>query len=444
MAASSSTKDCPDNFRLAAPASNPGRIRKWEIMASDEFLEPLDRRRARLARIEADLRSTRQRASTLDGAIAKYLSYDTDADRRLSAALQARRSTLSRTLDLQSAAIQALEGARQRNKEKRVNLLSFRKFFSSEQKQLRIAAREVRVELSMARKAIEKTRAALGETIHSHSEAERRLSAHAAFDMADARKQLADAEAEARRIMALREPLAAEIQRMEAKVGVHLAEYRRLKAELATIQSEIRAASGFEDRLSEAASGAERARIHQECEARFGTGKPAQVIRSRAGRRRQIENNIPKIGRRIHEELLKFDRTIKRLVIDGNNLCYEGQAFIGLGALQALIGKIKSRFDIVIVFDASIRRLMKNNDQEIRSLLGTGPTIHVSPTRSAADEFLMKIVGDDPHSFILSNDRFAEFHDYDVVRSGRVLRFMIAEGRIMVNTLDVTEELTVG
>lgn len=50
----------------------------------------------------------------------------------------------------------------------------------------------------------------------------------------------------------------------------------------------------------------------------------------------------------------------------------------------------------------------------------------------------MKLAGKDKNAFVLSNDRFAEYHDYDVVKSRRVLRFLIADGMFMANELDIS------
>ena len=44
-------------------------------------------------------------------------------------------------------------------------------------------------------------------------------------------------------------------------------------------------------------------------------------------------------------------------------------------------------------------------------------------------------------AFILSNDRFAEYHDYSAVKSGRLFRFLIADGKLMANDIDVTVNL---
>ena len=63
---------------------------------------------------------------------------------------------------------------------------------------------------------------------------------------------------------------------------------------------------------------------------------------------------------------------------------------------------------------------------------------HVAPSKTAADEYLLKLVGKNKSTFILSNDRFGEYHDYDVVNSGRVLRFLIAGGKFIANDFDIS------
>lgn len=413
-------------------------------MVSDEFLRPLQLRQTRLNRLKVELGTIRTRTSALARSIKDYRCYEPEADRALIAALQGKQVTLASAAALQGATNEILESGLQAKREQQVGILHFRKFFSTEQKTLRIETRRLDEQLSKIRESISKSKDAMTAAINARSVAEARLSAHAAFEVEPLIRSLAEAESETRRILALTTPLEIEIRGMESQTQVHLAEYRRLKTDLAMVNADIQAASRFDERLRNAADGAQRARIHQECQVRFGTGSPAHVIRTRSGRKRQLENNTPKVGRRILEELEKFDRTIERLIIDGNNLCYEGRTFIGLTALQALLGEIRGRFEIAVIFDASIRRLLRTNDHGISLILGTDQKVHVSPTRSAADEYLMKIAGDDARAFILSNDRFAEFHDYDVVKSGRVLRFMVAEGRIMVNALNVTAELTTG
>ena len=82
--------------------------------------------------------------------------------------------------------------------------------------------------------------------------------------------------------------------------------------------------------------------------------------------------------------------------------------------------------------------MLRTDTQGVERTLGTSVNTHVAPTKTAADEYLMKLADQDSNTFILSNDRFAEYHDYDVVKSGRVLRFLIAGGKIMANDIDIS------
>ena len=82
--------------------------------------------------------------------------------------------------------------------------------------------------------------------------------------------------------------------------------------------------------------------------------------------------------------------------------------------------------------------MLKTDTQGVERALGTSANTHLAPTKTAADEYLLKLADQDASAYILSNDRFAEYHDFDVVKSSRVLRFLIAEGKMMANDIDVS------
>ena len=229
-----------------------------------------------------------------------------------------------------------------------------------------------------------------------------------------------------------------ELERIEEKIRPHSQELERLESELETFNSDIAKADRLDRDLTAAENSYERAMIHQECEKKFGSGSPRHVINDRRGKVRRLENNIPKLERRIRDELKKLDRTISHLVIDGNNACYEGQSFIGLRGISALLEALGDRFKVTVVFDATIRAMLQSDNQGIEKVLSPKAATHVAPTKTAADEYLMKLAGKDQSVFILSKDRFAEYHDYDVVKSRRVLRFLIADGKLMANELDIS------
>lgn len=113
------------------------------------------------------------------------------------------------------------------------------------------------------------------------------------------------------------------------------------------------------------------------------------------------------------------------------------RAIIGLRAISALLRELGGRYKTTVVFDASIRAMLKTDTQGVERALGTTVNTHVAPTKSAADEYLLKLADQDNSAFILSNDRFAEYHDYSAVKSGRLFRFLIADGKLMANDIDV-------
>lgn len=323
-------------------------------------------------------------------------------------------------------------------RETQTNPLFFWKFFTAEQKQLRLEANRLRKELFTVNESLVNENQALSKVRSDLSSAQKRISEHKSFNLNDAETQLAAIQPKTRQIASDLAAAKAELERIEEKIRPHSQELERLESELETFNSDIAKADGLDRDLTAAENSYERAMIHQECEEKFGSGSPRHVINDRRGKIRRLENNILKLERRIRDELKKLDRTISHLVIDGNNACYEGQSFIGLRGISALLEALGDRFKVTVVFDASIRAMLKSDSQGIEKVIGPKAATHVAPTKTAADEYLMKLAGKDQSIFILSNDRFAEYHDYDVVKSRRVLRFLIADGKLMANELDIS------
>ena len=318
------------------------------------------------------------------------------------------------------------------------NPLVFWKFFTAEQKRLRFEANQLRKEISAVNEHLVSDNEALSKVRSDLSSAKKRISEHECFDLSEAETQLAAIQPKTRQIDCELAAAKAELERIEEKIRPHSQELDRLESELKAFNSDIAKADRLDRDLTAAENSYERAMIHQECEEKFGSGSPRHVINDRKGKIRRLENNIPKLERRIRDELKKLDRTISHLVIDGNNACYEGQSFIGLRGISALLEALGDRFKVTVVFDASIRAMLKSDSQGIEKVLGAKVATHVAPTKTAADEYLMKLAENDKNAFVLSNDRFAEYHDYNVVNSRRVLRFLIADGMFMANELDIS------
>lgn len=406
-------------------------------MTPNDLLEPLRRRRSRIEKLAERVRTLESTRQELQHAIAGYRAFEPELEKGKIERLEKTAADLSRKSVDQDVNKTSLERRLRDTTAAKANPLAVWKFFTAEQKQLRAEAGRLERELAATKQRLSGDQEALSKVRADTTTARRRLSDHESFNLKDAEKRLSSLGPEIERIRTDQAAASAELTRIETRIHPHTQQLDRLKSELATLNAYIARANGFEQDLSSASNSYERAMIHKECEEKFGTGSPKQVISDCRRKIRTLENNIPKLERRIRDELQKLERTIGHLLIDGNNACYEGQSFIGTRAISALLLALGGRYKTTIVFDASIRAMLKTDNQGVERILGTSGNTHVAPTKTAADEYLMKLADNDKNTFILSNDRFAEYHDYDAVESGRILRFLIAEGRLMINDIDI-------
>lgn len=407
-------------------------------MTSIDLLEPLRRRRSQVERLSDQVKALERGRKELQLAIANYKVFQPEVEQGKIRYMEISATNISRKIADQEVNTTNLDRRLLDANAAKVGLLAVWKYFTIEQKQIRSEASRLASELSSVRQHLSNDQGKLSKVREDINVGRKRISDHANFDLNGSEQRLSSLGQEIERLKAAHATADAELVRIETKIRPHTQELERLKSELATLNAEIARANCFEQELSSASNKKERAMVHRECEAKFGAGSPKKVINDRRGKIRNLENNIPKLERRIRDELQKLERTIDHLLIDGNNACYEGQSFIGLRAISALLRELGGRYRTTVVFDASIRAMLKTDTQGIERVLGTAVNTHVAPTKTAADEYLLKLADQDNSAFILSNDRYAEYHDYDVVKSGRVLRFLIAESKIMSNDIDIS------
>lgn len=223
--------------------------------------------------------------------------------------------------------------------------------------------------------------------------------------------------------------------------------WRSLRADLDSINREQewledrrQDAEKLDRQLSEAATARDRALLHEECERIFSDGSPGRVAgearrelnqlkKKEAGVRRDIQ----KLERRIEMICRRGARIIRTVVVDGNNLCYAGRTFIGLAALKGLRDSLADAYDVVVVFDASIHRLLDVNNRDLEGILH-GATVHVVPAQTAADETILHAAREST-TLVISNDRFGEYPDEPAVAERRIARHDIVHGKVMVHDL---------
>ncbi|SFV89379.1 Exonuclease SbcC [hydrothermal vent metagenome] len=239
------------------------------------------------------------------------------------------------------------------------------------------------------------------------------------------------------------------------------------------IEVVITKAKRFKDRLN---NSVDRRSIHEQCELELGDGSPGRVVHEKRGLIREqkelineqrdlksekrrlinekkellrkykrqvtgINRNIEKNQKEAFKVSEKESRTIDTIVIDGNNMCYDNTSindkFIELRAITKVASKLKDRFNVIIVFDSSIRALLRNDDEKIRSQFVSDVMIHIVATKELADKTIIKLTSNNNQTYIVSNDRYGEFVNEEAVKNGRLIRHEIVSNKIFIHDLDI-------
>lgn len=196
----------------------------------------------------------------------------------------------------------------------------------------------------------------------------------------------------------------------------------------------------FDEKLANADNSYERAMTHQACEDEFGEGSPRKIISKMESIIRRNERDLEKLHKRAHSIVEITVKTIeaKKLVIDGNNLCYESSNyFIGLEALLVVVPVLAEIYDVIVVFDASIRKALNCDDVEIHNKFGKNVNVHIVATKIKADETILDVASFDKTTLVISNDKYSDFSEKIAVAEQRVIRHEIVDGKIFIHALGV-------
>ncbi|HEV8713705.1 MAG TPA: hypothetical protein VGX03_12875 [Candidatus Binatia bacterium] len=226
-------------------------------------------------------------------------------------------------------------------------------------------------------------------------------------------------------------------RRVDEVLAPLIQEMQNLESRKRRAESDLEAAQDFDRRLSSAGNSYERALIHEQCERKFGEGSPRRIVVEQQKEIRQIERDYDKAKRRAEDIGRKAGRKIDTIVIDGNNLCYEGGTFIGLSAIETLVPLLSRIYSVIVVFDSAIRRLLNTDDSGIQKRLGSHAKVHIVASRRLADETVLDLASANELTYVLSNDRFGDFNEKSVVKDGRLIRHEIVNGNVFVHDLQL-------
>lgn len=232
------------------------------------------------------------------------------------------------------------------------------------------------------------------------------------------------------------EKLARNKQRIDELIGEHLAALNVARDQICSLNRSISEANELQQQLASAQNSYERKRVHEQCESRFKTGYPLEIVRECRWKLTKVTRDVEKLEQRIHSIIKRASMNVEHVVFDGNNFCYERKRFIGLTALFSAVKTIAQKHAVTVIFDSSIRCHLKKSNGEIRGLFPKGVHVSIVPTRTKADETMLTIAKDAGY-YVLSNNHFADFPDMPAVHDKRILRHQIVNGRVMIFDLDV-------
>ncbi|WP_087865083.1 NYN domain-containing protein [Comamonas thiooxydans] len=215
-----------------------------------------------------------------------------------------------------------------------------------------------------------------------------------------------------------------------------------LDTEMHTLEQDLADATRMDSVLGSVPAN-KRYEIHNQCADRFrGEGSPRKVINNV---RRQLDGasrQKDKITAKIADEVRKLHVVIKRVFIDGNNLCtkqaHNRKMFIGTAAVEALATELLAQgYEVTVVFDQKIgagndslsfQRVLQNFEEAVK--------VEQAPPRTPADELLMSFANED-QDCILSNDRFVDYGHKKLVQDKRVFRVLISDHLVAVPFLNL-------
>ncbi len=246
----------------------------------------------------------------------------------------------------------------------------------------------------------------------------------------------------------------AAISRLEAERAEHDAEFNRLTAastaldstlveplkalseaqrELSARQEKLKRAREIERRFAAADTSRDRAMLHEEARRYLGVDSPRVFLRDSRSSVASLERAVAKrqwrVATEVRRALVAYDA--RAIIIDGSNLCHDGQSFVGLEPLKAIVPALAGRYDVTVIFDATIERTFAAST--LRKQLAD-VRVHVAPDKQAADESILD-AATEPGTYVISGDKYRDFGDRSAVRDGRVIRPEILRSRVSVRDL---------
>lgn len=312
-----------------------------------------------------------------------------------------------------------------------------RRWFSAERIQHAKQRDEARERLARLDKDIAKHEAEVAKALQVCQQRQAQLDKYRGLNPLELKAKLRALDLRLEQLRPELAKLLADKQRVDALLSAPLLEQHQLTERIARLEREMALAENLERSLSDASNSYERAMVHEECSKAFdGESGPGRVKQKKQRDMQAVRRNLEKVEARLRQIGQLASRPISTLVLDGNNLCYEGQEFIGLAPLHALSYALAGSYHVIVVFDASIRKLLRMNDQQVRYGFPRKVWVHIVASRQTADQTVLESASP-LDAYVISNDRFRDFTDKAAVSGQRLIRHEIVAGKVFIHDLNL-------
>lgn len=258
------------------------------------------------------------------------------------------------------------------------------------------------------------------------------------FDEAQVGTEYADAQSELEQLRAQLDQLRKRKLALDAQLAQPWQSLEAARYRCRDIERKMQRADQFAAELDNARSTYERAQTHQACQNELGDRSPNKVRKDLKRALDSEARTIAKLEERIANIVRKAEIDIRKIVIDGNNLMYQGKKeWIGLAALEELVPELAKYYKVTVVFDPGVTRRLKLSTRAIASRLPQA-SINVATRGTKADDLLLNAVDGDPYAYVLSADNFVDYPEHEAIRKRRLLKPTFINGTCTVSDLDIS------
>ncbi|PTR29591.1 Zc3h12a-like ribonuclease protein [Pseudomonas sp. GV085] len=256
------------------------------------------------------------------------------------------------------------------------------------------------------------------------------------------RQEISECERKREELLAELKKISAPKEALDRELKPTVSAMDALRSQMNDLRRDIQKAERLESARSNARTSKDKWEVRKECEQLFGKANPSSVVTQKRKALEPLERDLRKHSKHATTIVRRHTMMVDSIVIDGSNLCYSRNDFIGIMVVATVANHLAEKHPVTVVFDASIRRKLGMGDDEIRAQFSDKVKVHVVATRTKADSLVLKEAAG-VNCWVISNDRFVEFVTEPVVSEDRIIRHEITEEAVYIAQLGLELSLPI-